>query len=416
MIPFKTPVSNLTQCAAFCPSSRHDDPYFMMLYINDTFRQQCGCSTMCALSQLGENMQRVSDEQCSFPCVETGALCGGADSIYSYFAVYSISPKSGACSETDVSVPLNRPVQVLSYAGLVLNVLLLFVFLYFVLKEEGSKEESSVQDKRGQRWKQMALSPFNIQLLMMTLSFIGIFACLIIETMRLDAVILSLLPVNHFLSATFKTFFVLYSWGRGSAVIHAVWSTGTQYFQAIIYATPVVIYSVVIAVTVYVNFYTKSAELKATCSLIIRTLDMSAIAAIFLIDFGLLVCFVTHIRQNTRISQTDPLSPRLVSICHYGIAANLFCIAAFVIFIDRFMSRDTSLHNAVPEYLTDAIIHLVFTGVLAILLGLKVSLQWESEREVKSRVSMQERAIVIASGGALDGISCDINSMQFVFE
>ncbi|KAI8834377.1 hypothetical protein BJ741DRAFT_709697 [Chytriomyces cf. hyalinus JEL632] len=412
IVPFKAPVSNLRECAAFCPSPLHDDPYFMMLYIDDAFSQQCGCSTMCLLAQAGENMVRVSDMQCSFPCKDTGTLCGGVDSAYTYFAVYSISPKSKACSEREITVPLNRPVQLVSYTGLALNVLLLLVFFCFVHKEESRREPL-------REWRKQFASPFNIQLLAMALSLIGIYICLIVETRSLEPIILYLLPVNYFLSATFKTFFILYSWGRGSAVINSVWPGGTQYFQILICASPVLLYSNVVSIILYAYYFTTSPIIMHTTSLISRYLDMSAIAAVFLIDFGLLVCFVIHIRQNTRVSQTDALSPRFLSICYYGIAANIFCITSFVIFIVRFVTRDTSFHNTVPEYMMDAIIHLVFTAVLAILLGLKVSLQWESERETRSKLSAQERAKVIASGGAFEGPSNDntrMNSKSYAFE
>ncbi|KAJ3236919.1 hypothetical protein HDU81_010179 [Chytriomyces hyalinus] len=412
IVPFKAPVSNLKECASFCPSPRHDNPYFLMLSIDDAFSQQCGCSTMCALAQAGENMERVSDKLCGFPCKDTGTLCGGVDAAYTYFAVYSISPKSEACSEREINVPLNRPVQVLSYTGLALNVLLLCVFLFFVHREESRREPK-------REWRKQFASPFNVQLLMMTVSLIGIYICLIVETMSLEAIILYLLPVNYFLSATFKTFFVLYSWGRGSAVINSVWPAGTIYFQILISGSPALIYSVVVPCVIYAYYYTTSPVIMHTSSFVLRCLDMSAIAAVFLLDFGLLVCFVIHIRQNTRISQTDALSPRFLSICYYGIAANILCITSFIIFIVRFVTRDTGFHNPVPEYMMDAIIHLVFTAVLAILLGLKISLQWESDRETRSRLSAQERAKVIATGGAFEGPSHDntrMNSKSHAFE
>ncbi|KAI8838418.1 hypothetical protein BJ741DRAFT_121791 [Chytriomyces cf. hyalinus JEL632] len=226
---FHIPVSNISDCASFCPSSAHDDPYFIMLYPDDTFAQQCGCSTMCTLAQVGQTLGRVSDSSCDLLCPSGEQMCGGLDATSTYLAVYSISPLSTSCSEGEITVPLNRATQILCYSALGMNVFQCLFLLYYVKNEMRAFTTKA--------WIKHLATPFNFQLLTMALSLITVFICLVIETMQLDLVVVQILPFNAFLAATFKSCFLLYSWGRGSAVISSVWSDGLKYFRAFIYGS-----------------------------------------------------------------------------------------------------------------------------------------------------------------------------------
>ncbi|KAJ3385852.1 hypothetical protein HDU80_000583 [Chytriomyces hyalinus] len=391
---FHIPVSNISDCASFCPTSAHDDPFFMMLYPDDTLAQHCGCSTMCTLAQVGETLARVSDSSCDLLCPSGEQMCGGLDATSTYLAVYSISPLSISCSEREITLPLNRATQILCCSALGINVLQCLFLLYYVKKEMGVFTTKA--------WIKHLATPFNFQLLTMALSLITVFICLVIETMHLDLVVVQILPFNCFLVATFKSCFLLYSWGRGSAVISSVWSDGLKYFRAFIYGSPILLYSVVIPAAIFVNLDRSNPQLTATTGDALFIIDTAGTVAIFAVDFGLLVCFSIHIRRNTRVSATDPVSPRFLRICYYGIVANLLCISAFILQIYRILTNNERLKNPLPQYTFDAVMYTIFTAVQAVLLGLKVSLQRQNEREAKVKLSVHERAIAIAHGKLFD--------------
>ncbi|KAJ3244196.1 hypothetical protein HDU78_011293 [Chytriomyces hyalinus] len=398
--PFQRPASNASECAQMCHEPGPDDPYFMMLFPDPLFRQWCGCSSLCALRHTGENFDQVADSQCQSSSTLV-SLMGAADDTYTYYAAYSIRPEYTTCSKAAMVTPLNRTSQILSYTGMVLNSLILCAFIGFVIVFEvgGGSKISGISAVL------KFLSPFNLQLTLMAVSLIGVFGCIVEQSRTIASPkIVFLIPIELAFAEVFKVCFLAYGWGRGSTVINSVWPNGTKYFTFLVKSAPILIFSPVIPSVILAGSMRPELQNLIDRDLfkaLVRSLDLASIAAVFSIDLGLLVCFIVYIRTSTRISTTDAITPRFLKICYYGAAANVICIGAFFTYLFRYVVMD-HYHSPVHDYTLDAIIHLIFTAILVVLLGLKLALHSDAENEKREKKSMQDRAKLIATGNGHD--------------
>ncbi|KAI8834378.1 hypothetical protein BJ741DRAFT_609794 [Chytriomyces cf. hyalinus JEL632] len=400
--PFQRPASNVSECAQMCHEPGPDDPYFMMLFPDTMLRQQCGCSSLCALRHTGENFDQVADSQCqASTALVNNALMGAADDTYTYYAAYSIRPEYTTCSKAAMVTPLNRTSQILSYAGMVLNSLILCTFIGFVIAHEAGGSKIS-----GISAVLKFVSPFNLQLTLMAVSLIGVFGCLAEQSRTIAGPkSVYLIPAELVFAEVFKVCFLAYGWGRGATVINSVWPNGTKYFTFLVKSASLLIFSPVIPSVIFAESLRPDMEKLIDRDLfktLVRSLDLASIAAVFSIDLGLLVCFIVYIRTSTRISATDAIAPRFLKICYYGAAANVICIGAFFTYLFRYVVMDGRYHSPVHDYTLDAIIHLIFTAILVVLLGLKLALHSDAENERREKKSVHDRAKLIATGNGHD--------------
>ncbi|KAJ3233816.1 hypothetical protein HDU78_006215 [Chytriomyces hyalinus] len=331
-------------------------------------------------------MEAVSDSLCDRPCVD--GPCVGLSEEDAYFSVHRISPESSRCTQWDMAAPFNRSIQIASHAGFGINALVLCAFILFVCKFDVRKVERNWTFKD-------AVSPFNVQLMVMSLSLVGVFSCLILETARLSVEAVFLLPLQYIFSATFKSSFLFYGWGRGSAVVNSIWPAVTRKFQTVVRVTPFLIYSPVIPALGFAIFIIETGNRPNASQKIIaeiwqhwlRGLDVCATLAVFLIDLVFLCFFVHYIRKSTRVSDTEPVSQRFLLISYYGVAANLVYITTFVMYLWRFVTMDELVHSPVHEYMLDAVQHLLFTAAFVLLIALKLSLYREHQADLKTRMN-----------------------------
>ncbi|KAJ3236918.1 hypothetical protein HDU81_010178 [Chytriomyces hyalinus] len=374
-----------------------------MMFQDPAFGQRCGCSSFCALRHTGENFEQVADSKCQTSSeLVNNTLLGATDETYTYYAAYSIRPESTTCSTAAMATPLNRTSQILSYTGMVLNSLILCAFVSFVVAYEGGGGSKNI----GIRAVLKFLSPFNLQLTLMAVSLIGVFGCLIEQSRTIAGPsTLYLIPAELVFAEVFKVCFLAYGWGRGATVINSVWPNGTRYFTVLVRAAPILIFSPVIPSVLFAE--SMKPQMRGLIDpeffkTLVRSLDLASIAAVFSIDLGLLICFITYIRTSTRISDTDAITPRFLKICYYGAAANVICIGAFFTYLFRYVVMDGRYHSPVHDYTLDAIIHLIFTAILVVLLGLKLALHNDAENEKREKKSMHDRAKLIATGNGPD--------------
>ncbi|KAI8827302.1 hypothetical protein BJ741DRAFT_630685 [Chytriomyces cf. hyalinus JEL632] len=386
---YSTSVSDISECTRFCLGPLQEQPYFAMLFFERNLTGlRCRCSLKCSLSETGSNMEAVPDNLCAMPCVD--GPCVGSSEQDAYFSVYPISPESSRCAQWDMAVPFNRSVQNASQAGFGINALVLCAFVLFVCKFDVRKVERNWTFKD-------AVSPFNVQLMVMSLSLVGVFTCLILETARLSVQSVLLLPSQFMLSATFKSSFLFYGWGRGSAVVNSIWPHVTKNFQTVVRIAPFLIYSPVIpalCLAVFINETEDNKRPNVSERIIaemwqhwLRGLDMCATLTVFLIDLVFLCFFVHYIRKSTRVTDTEPVSQRFLLISYYGVAANLVCMVTFVMYLWRVVTMDGVVQSPVYAYMLDAIQHLLFTVAFVLLIALKLSLYREHQADLKTRMN-----------------------------
>ncbi|KAJ3248245.1 hypothetical protein HDU77_008170 [Chytriomyces hyalinus] len=184
-----------------------------------------------------------------------------------------------------------------------------------------------------------------------------------------------------------------------------VWPSGMKYSAILVKLVSVLIFSPLIPCVIFISFGQKIGQPTLDPDYfrsLGRSLEMASIALVALIDFGLLSCFIVYIRANTRVSNTDAIAPRFLKICYYGTAANVICGGAFTTYLIRFAFMKWNYHSPMYDFLFDAIIHLIFTAVLGTLVGLKVALHSDSESEKLRKKSVYERARFIATGNGVE--------------
>ncbi|KAI8832606.1 hypothetical protein BJ741DRAFT_614151 [Chytriomyces cf. hyalinus JEL632] len=377
---FPRSVSNISECVQVCREPGFDDPYFMMLFHDPNFKQKCGCSSYCSLRQTGESLYKVTDQSCGGTSFVFGEpLMGGTDGTYIYHAIYSIRPESVSCSPAALTTPLNRTTVILACIGLAINLLILVALLLFMLAFDAAGPETAGISRLSQ-----FLSPFNLQLLLMTSSLIGVFSCLLDAS---KTALITSLPAELVFSEIFKASFLLCGWGRGATVINSVWPRGMK--PCFIFLSSVQKSG---QSTLDPNYFRNVGP----------SIEMASIALVALIDFGLLSCFIVYIRANTRVSNTDAIAPRFLKICYYGTAANVICGGAFITYLIRFAFMKWNYHSAMYDFQFEGVIHLIFTAVLGTLVGLKVALHSDSESEKLRKKSVYERARFIATGNGVE--------------
>ncbi|KAJ3222634.1 hypothetical protein HDU81_009698 [Chytriomyces hyalinus] len=295
-----------------------------------------------------------------------------------------------------MTLPLNAPVLWLSYSVLSINAMLLLAVIGFIAGPEthGSGKKLSLK---------MLASPFNIQLILISLSLIGVFSCLIVKSTHLFQTETNYLSALQILfSAVFKSCFLFYSWGRGSSVIESVWPKASRTFQFIIWLHPILIFAPVIPSVIFIVCMSQpigsAGNLPETSRIAMRVLDLTSIISVLVADLALLVCFILYIRRNTRISKTDKVAPRFLKICYYGTLANLFCVAAFFTFLVRYVTTDGLSHSPVADNTSDAIVHCFFTAVFAALFALKIVLHFDSVNEGKRKRAAIDHAKAVSLG------------------
>ncbi|KAJ3229500.1 hypothetical protein HDU78_008997 [Chytriomyces hyalinus] len=244
-----------------------------------------------------------------------------------------------------MTLPQNAPVLYLSYSVLSLNILLLLAVVAFITGPETHALDKKLSLK-------VIASPFNVQLILISLSLIGVFSCLIVKSTHLFETTTNYLSALQILfSAVFKSCFLFYSWGRGSSVIESVWPKATRTFQIIIQIHPILTFAPVIPSILFIASMSQpvgsTGNLPEMSRVAMRVLDLTSIISVLVVDLALLVCFMIYIRRNTRISETDKVAPRFLKICYYGTLANVFCIAAFFTFLVRYVTTDGLTHSPV---------------------------------------------------------------------
>ncbi|KAJ3230192.1 hypothetical protein HDU78_008567 [Chytriomyces hyalinus] len=287
---------------------------------------------------------------------------------------------------------MNRSVLIGSFAALGINVLLFGVLLYLTIIE--AKESRS--PATASTWKN--ISPFNFQLSAMAISLMGFYAGVIYEGWVLGPITVCLVPLNFFWSATFKTFYLLHSWKRGSAVIYSISASVANGFRSLIYVAPFAMYAVVIPAMVFAVSLSSSRKefnsLPKESQKWMRIFETIAISLMAFIDLGLLLCFIFHIFKNTRVSETEPIDRKFLTICYFGIVANTFCCAAFAMQLVELATVIGSSQLPIRQVRWDAMIQLGFTSVLLTLVVMKVVLRHEDRREVAFRQQSLKQALV----------------------
>ncbi|KAI8823866.1 hypothetical protein BJ741DRAFT_715032 [Chytriomyces cf. hyalinus JEL632] len=360
---FNQTYSSAHECVHFCLQPGPDDPYFLKFHLSP--ERQCSCSSRCALVQIGDNLNRVADNLCSTTCPDNSSLsCGGRGNESSYFSVYSIKEDAKSCSAVTIATPMNRPVLIGSFIALVINVLLSGVLLYFTIIE--AKETRSPTPVP--MWKK--ISPFNFQLSVMAVSLMGFYAGVIYEAWILGPVTVCLVPLNFFWSASFKTFYLLHSWKRGSAIIFSISSWVANIFRTLIFVAPFVMYAVVIPAIVFA--VSLSLSHKQINSLIKES------------------------QKWLRIIETIsiPIERKFLTICYFGIVANSFCCAAFVAQLVELAAVISTSKLPIQQVRWDAMVQLVFTSVLVTLVAMIVVLRHEDRREAAFRQESLRQALV----------------------
>ncbi|KAI8823865.1 hypothetical protein BJ741DRAFT_633902 [Chytriomyces cf. hyalinus JEL632] len=383
--------SSAVDCMQFCLQPGPDDPYFLKFHVSPD--KLCSCSSKCTLVQMGDNLKQVADTFCSNTCPDnSGLICGGRVNGSSYFSAYSIKEDSKRCSAVEMAIPMNRSVLIGSFTAIGINTLLFGVLLYFTIteaKEMGSPATASL-------WKK--ISPFNFQLSVMALSLMGFYACIIYQAWILGPATVGLIPPNVFFSATFKTFYLLHSWKRGSAVIYSISAWAAKCFRILIFVAPIVMYAVVIPAIVFAVSLSSSRSgftpLAKESQEWIRTIEAISIVLMASVDLGLLFCFIFHIFKNTRVSKTAPIERKFLTICYFGIISNTFCCAAFVTQLVQVVTVISVTRLPVHQVRLDATVHMIFTSVLVTLVVMKMVLRHEDRHEVATQQRSLKQALV----------------------
>ncbi|KAJ3249455.1 hypothetical protein HDU77_007706 [Chytriomyces hyalinus] len=390
-LAYNRPYSSAIDCMKFCFQPGPDDPYFLKFHVSPD--KLCSCSSRCTLVQKGDNLKQVADAFCSNTCPDNSSLiCGGRVNGSSYFSAYSIKEDWKSCSAITMAIPMNRSVLIGSFTALGINTLLFVALLYFTIteaKEMGSPASASL-------WKK--ISPFNFQLSVMALSLMGFYVCIVYQAWILGPASVPLIPPNVFFSATFKTFYLLHSWKRGSAVIYSISTWAAKCFRILISLASFVMYAVVIPAIVFAVSLSSSRSgitpLAKESQEWIRTIEAISIVLMASVDLGLLFCFIVHIFKNTRVSETAPIERKFLKICYFGIISNTLCCAAFVTQLVQVVTVISLTRLPVHQVRLDATVHMVFTSVLVTLVVMKVVLRQEDRRELATQQRSLKQALV----------------------
>ncbi|TPX76826.1 hypothetical protein CcCBS67573_g01907 [Chytriomyces confervae] len=390
-LPYGFPFTTISECATLCLQPGPDNPYFLILSRDP---HQCVCSSKCSLVQVGDDLVRVPDSICAAGCGEkNGSLCGGYGAASNQFEVYSIRKESATCSEADIVTPMNRLALSSSLLAMAVNAVVLCALVYFLIYEA---EEAPQQPRVSSNWKKR-VSPFNLQLFLMAVSMIAFFACLYCEALALTAASVYLLPLNFFFSATFKTIYLLHSWARAAKIISSVAPSLAKYFRFLLYLVPIFTYSVTIPAIIFAVLVLETdEELRRIANMshdCMRILETISIIMMTFVDLGLLVCFILHIFNNTRVSVEDPVDIKFLTICYFGVVTNGLCVVAFAFQIIRFVTVVSQTRFPVNQAMLDAVTHLIFTAVLVALFAMKLALRVQVHLEIGRRRSTLEHGM-----------------------
>ncbi|KAJ3240283.1 hypothetical protein HDU81_004197 [Chytriomyces hyalinus] len=383
LFPYSKPYSDAEDCVQYCLQPGPDDPKFLILH--RAREPQCACSSGCSLVQVGNYVQRVSDELCSTPCPDNSTLlCGGHDPNLAYFAAYSLTQDSNNCAEDVMFTPMNRPVLIISFLAICIAACLLCVLIYFVISEANEMRTFSVI-----LWRNFTISPFNVQLLLMTASLLGFYSCVIHESWLIVGTTAYVVPLNFFFSATFKTVYLLHSWMRASVVINSISSLAGRCIRVCLYTVPVVMYAVTLPAIAFVvslnNIGDGFGTMTHTSQEWMRILETISIIMMASVDLALLICFVLHVCRKTRDSDEAPIEQKFMTISYFGIVANVLCCVAFVVQIEQVATVVVLTRFPVHQVLVDAGMHLVFTAVLLTLVAMKVVVRHADRCEITTR-------------------------------
>ncbi|KAI8823863.1 hypothetical protein BJ741DRAFT_584235 [Chytriomyces cf. hyalinus JEL632] len=381
--PFNKPYSDAEGCVQFCQQPGPDNPKFLILH--RALEPQCACSSGCSLVQVGSDVQRVLDELCSNACPDNSTLmCGGRDSNLGYFAVYSLTQDSSNCAENVMLAPMNRPVLIISFVAIFIAACLFCVLIYFIISEANEMRTFSVIV-----WRDVAISPFNIQLFLMTASLLGFYSCVIHETWLLVGTTAYIVPLNFFFSATFKTVYLQHSWMRASVVINSISSLAANCIRICLYTVPIVMYAVTLPAISFVVSLSRLGDgldtMTQTSQEWMRIIETISIILMASVDLALLICFVLHICRNTRGSDEAPIEQKFMTISYFGVVANVLCCVAFVVQIEQVATVVVLSRFPVHQVLVDVGTHLVFTAVLLTLVAMKVVVRHADRREITTR-------------------------------
>ncbi|KAJ3253292.1 hypothetical protein HDU77_004644 [Chytriomyces hyalinus] len=163
---------------------------------------------------------------------------------------------------------------------------------------------------------------FYVQLMVMSLLLVGVIMCLILETARLSVQSVFLLPLQYMLSATFKSSFLFYGEAEDSNRPNASQQIIAEIWQ--------------------------------------------------------LASWIGVLRH---VDDTEPVSQWFLHISYRGVAANLVCMATFVMYLWRFVTMDGLVKSPVQEYMLDDVQYLLFTAAFVLLIALKLSLYHERPQD-----------------------------------
>ncbi|KAJ3231966.1 hypothetical protein HDU81_003382 [Chytriomyces hyalinus] len=294
---------------------------------------------------------------------------------------------------------MNRFALTSSYVSISISSCLLCTVLYFITVDAiGSQTPMAAP-----WWKKV--SPFNLHLVVMAVSLICFSLCVIHEAWTMAYWTVVLVPLNFFLSATFKTFYLLHSWKRASSVVYSLSNAVATCFRLVIRATPVFLYGVVIPAVGYtISMYTVEDTQAFTLALSFvdwtRIIETASIILVASIDLSLLICFIIHIFKHTRTSETAPVERKFLVICYFGIASNMLCILAFAAQVVQVVTVVSTSRFMIRQVTLDAATHLVFTGVFLTLVAMKVVLRHEDRVDASERQTTLRRSIAKYSGAS----------------
>ncbi|KAJ3263437.1 hypothetical protein HDU77_010647 [Chytriomyces hyalinus] len=382
--PYRMPFSTMLDCMNFCHQPGVDNPFFFMVY-RDPLQAEprwCACSSQCSLVQVGPRLLQVSDVFCTSGCPDSGnPLCDGFDPASIVFSVYSIREGAKSCGKLEMTTPMNQSTLLAYYSAIGITSAVLFALVYFLILESKSPLPAVTAT--------IMPSPFNLQLLVMAFSLLSFYACVTYEISLLTPISVHLTPLNYFFSATFKTFYLLHSWRRGSYVINSVAPTTINYFRFLIRAAPAFMYAVTIPAIVFAwTFLNPLEELRGIPQMAqqwTRIIETASLILMALVDVGLLTCFILHIVRNTRSSNEQPIEPKFLTICYFGIATNTLCMGAFVGHVVWYVTKVSVSRFPVHQGELDAVTHMVFTAVLVALFAMKILLWNEDRKETSTR-------------------------------